>query len=351
MEPQLKILDPRDIVKKYSEVNNIKNAAKRIKSFVSDTPLLENQILNEALGFRLFIKAENIQNTGSFKIRGALNQILSLDRESKGIIAASSGNHAQAVAYIGQMLGIPVTVVMPADAPTLKIENARRYKATIVTYDREKEDRDRIVSSLKDSKNLDVIHSSDHLLAIYGQGTVGLEIHKRMYEEKTSPDAIVANCCGGGLAAGIAITSDLYTNAPQIYTAEPSHFNDMQRSLELGIAQKNIKFSGSICDALMACCPAKLALPILLRYGARGLSTGDTKVMYAMSVISKYFEMMTEPSGVASVACVLENRHKFIGKNVVAIVTGGNIAPSDYIKIIDSHEYKSSYINLRKVIK
>jgi len=314
----------------FSDLDEIKAAASRIQPFINQTPLVEDSGLNDRLGCRVLMKCENMQKTASFKIRGALNQILSLKHKSNGLIAASSGNHAHAVAYMGMMMGLRVTVVVPDDLPAIKLENIKHYDARIVTYDREADCRDDIVSQLSQQQDLDIIYSSDHMTAIYGQGTVGLEVHGQMKKLGMTPASIIVNSCRGGLAAGVTLTRDLYTTPPLVHTAEPAGFNDIEKSLKTDMPHKNERRSGSICDALLAPNPGKFTFPILRDGNVTGLSADDTAVRQAMRMMHDYFDVMLEPSGAVALACIIENRTKFSGKTIVAIATGGNITAQDY---------------------
>lgn len=319
---------------KNNILNHIKSAYSRIQPYVTETPILENSRLNQDLGFRLFLKAENLQVTGSFKIRGALNQILSMDKNYRGVIAASSGNHGHAVAYAAMLLKLPATILMPKDAPKIKIENVRQYGAKIIFYDRRNDNREKIakIESLK--SNLFIIKSSNHDKAIFGQATVGLEINSQLSNLKITPDTIITNCCGGGLAAGIALTRNFYKSPPDIYTAEPSNFNDMKRSLEIGQIVRNNNMSESICDALLSAEPSIKPFSILLDSKVKGMDASEFSVKRAMKLVAENFKMIAEPSGVVSIACLLENKRKFKDKTVIVIISGGNVEMEYYKKVV-----------------
>ncbi len=317
-------------------LQNVQNAAARICGYVRQTPLLESSLLNEVLGFRLLVKAECLQVTGSFKARGGFNQLLQLDEETKrqGIIAWSSGNHAQGVAYAAQKLGIKATILMPHDAPQLKMENTRRYGAEIVTYNRDTEDRNEVGNRLTAERGLHLIHSYDAERTIAGQGTVGLEIYNQTCEQGISPDALIVNCCGGGLSSGIAVTCGLYEKPPMLYTSEPQFFDDARRSLASGTMMKNDRVSGSICDALLMPNMGIKPLQILLHHGAQGLTASDDDAQAAMHVALEYFKLVLEPGGAVSLAAAFLNRQQFQGKTVVAVASGGNVDPDAYIDML-----------------
>jgi threonine dehydratase len=318
-------------------LKNVKEAAARIRGYIVETSLLEVPLLNKELGFRLLVKAENLQLTGSFKVRGAFNPIAQLtgDERNKGVIAISAGNHSQAVAYAASAFGVKSTIVMPQDAPKLKLGNTRRYGAEIITYDRATENREEIGSRIARERGLRMIHPYDDARTIAGQGTCGLEIFEQCKAKGVAPAAILINCSGGGLSAGIALTRELYTgDKPQIYTAEPDTFDEMRQSLATGKAVTNMKPSGSICDALLAMSPGTNTLPILLANQAKGLAASDACVEAAMSLVAEYFKLILEPGGAVSIACACLNRAMFQGKAVVAVASGGNVDPEAYIGML-----------------
>ena len=315
---------------------DIEAAAKRLKGFVRKTPLLESTLLNENLGYRLLVKAENLQVTGSFKARGAFNQLLQLDKDmvEKGIMAWSSGNHAQGVAYAGQKLSVPTTILMPHDAPRLKMNNTRNYGAKIITYNRDTEDRNVVGNRLTAELGLHLVHSYDAAKTIAGQGTVGLEIFEQTKEQGFVPDALIVNCCGGGLASGIAITRELYDRPPALITAEPENFDDAKRSLEAGSLRSNDRLNGSICDALMMPSMGLNPLQILLHHAAKGMTASDERVKVAMAVAAEYFKLLLEPGGAVGLATAFFNREQFQGQTVVVVASGGNVDPEAYASML-----------------
>lgn len=302
-------------------------AAARIAPHVVTTPLLEAPLLSAELGFRLLLKAENLQLTGSFKLRGAFNQILQASEKEKrrGVVALSSGNHAQAVAYAGQKLGVPVTIVLPRDAPAIKVAHARGYGADIVVYDREIDDRETVARRVAREKGLRLIHPYDDPRTIAGQGTVGLEIFTQTEGRGMAPDAILLSCGGGGLAAGVATTCDLYRRAPRIVTVEPAAFDDMRRSLLAGEVIASRKRSGSVCDALSAASPGAETFAILRRSRAKGLAVSDRHVEAAMALAAGSFNVVLEPGGAAALAGALTQRDELVGGVAVVVASGGNV--------------------------
>lgn len=318
-------------------IDDIQEAALRIRDYVAPTPLLESPALNERLGFRLLVKAEALQHTRSFKVRGAFNQLLQLTEQEKacGVVAISSGNHAQAVAYAAKILGIHATIVMPQDAPRIKLEATRSYGAEIVLYNRNTDDREAIGATLAREKGgARLVHPYNDPRTIAGQGTVGLEIFTQSSALGIAPDAIIVNCGGGSLTSGIASTRVLYSRPPQIFTAEPAEFNDAQRSLADGQLHKNSRKEGSICDALLTYCLGENTLPILLAHGAIGLTASDAEVEEAMRLAQAHFNLRLEPGGAVSLACATLQRERLKGKIVVAVASGGNVDPEMYNAVL-----------------
>jgi threonine dehydratase len=316
---------------------DVQSAAARIRGHVVTTPLLEAPLLEKLLGYRLLIKAENTQVTGSFKVRGAFNQVaqLTADEKEKGVIAISSGNHAQAVAYAAASFGVKATIVMPHDAPKLKLENTKRYGAEVVTYNRDTEDREEVGRKIGTERGLRMIHPYNDPRTIAGQGTCGLEIFEQTKTKGVTPDAVLINCSGGGLAAGIALTRELYGHKkPAIYTTEPDTFDEMRTSLEIGEIVHNMKPSGSICDALLAMSPGTNTFAILGAEKAQGFAASDACVEAAMSMAAEFFKLVLEPGGAVSLACACLNRKLFRGKTVIAVASGGNVDPDAYTGMI-----------------
>lgn len=302
-------------------------AAARIAPHIVTTPLLEAPLLSAELGFRLLLKAENLQLTGSFKLRGAFNQILQTSEKERrrGVVALSSGNHAQAVAYAGQTLDAPVTIVLPRDAPATKIARTRGYGADIVVYDRDVDDREAVARRVAREKGQRLVHPYDDPRTIAGQGSVGLEIFTQTEGRGLAPDAILASCGGGGLAAGVALTRDLYRRAPRIFTVEPSSFDDMRRSLLAGEVIASRKRNGSVCDALSAASPGAETFAILQEARAEGLAVSDRDVEAAMAIAAGHFKIVLEPGGAAALAGALAQRERLSGGVAVVVASGGNV--------------------------
>ncbi len=306
---------------------DIQEAALRLKDVVVRTPLISSPALDELAGGRVLIKAENLQRTGSFKIRGAYNMLsqLGADEAAKGVIAFSSGNHAQAVAAAGTMLGIETTIVMPEDAPQIKIENTRKLGGTTVLYDRYTGDRETIAREMAAEKDCAVIPSYDHEHIVAGQGTAGLEIAAQCEELGITPDQVLVNCSGGGLTAGIAVSVTSLMPGTNIHPVEPAGFEDTTRSLESGNREENDPEARSICDALQVATPGSVTWPINKDLLAHGLVVSDDEVREAMRFAFRHLKLVAEPGGSASLAAIICNKIDTAGKVTVAVISGGNV--------------------------
>lgn len=304
----------------------IEAAAQRLSGQIVVTPLLTSPILDARIGRRVLVKAENLQRTGSFKFRGALNTVLSLDApaRSRGVVAFSSGNHAQGVAAAAQQLGIPATIVMPGDAPAIKTANTRAYGATVVPYDRRRESREAIAERIASEQQAALIPPFDDPRVIAGQATVGLEIARQAAALGCMPDVIVAPCSGGGLVGGIALAVADIRPAIRVYAAEPTGFDDMRRSLAAGQRVANDLTATSICDCLLAPTPGALPFAIARRHIAGSLAVSDDDVRRAMAVAFSDLKLVLEPGGAAALAAVLAG--KLDNAKCIAIVaSGGNV--------------------------
>jgi threonine dehydratase len=301
----------------------IRAAHALIAPHILRTPLLRADILDEAAGGRVFCKAECLQLTGSFKIRGALNHILSLTAEEKaaGVIAYSSGNHAQGVARAAKIAGVPAAIVMPADAPLAKRERTARDGAEIILYDRETESREGIGGKLAEERGARLVPPFDHSLTIVGQGTAGLELAEDIPE---APDQVLVCCSGGGLAAGIGLAVGSRFPDAEIIVVEPEGFGDTGLSLAEGRRRTNERLSGSICDALLAPTPGEVTLPVLQRLGARGVTVTDEEALVAMAFAMRELRVVLEPGGAVALAAVLSGKVKTKGRSSALILSGGN---------------------------
>jgi threonine dehydratase len=304
-------------------------AAKRIAGEVERTPLIEAEIR----GQRLWLKCESLQTGGSFKLRGATNRLLLLSDEERrrGVVAFSSGNHAKGVAIAAKRLGIPATIVMPADAPALKIEGTKDEGAEIILYDRRTEDRVAISERLASERGATVVPSFDDVHIVAGQGTVGLEILAQLAEAGAPPPArIVVNCGGGGLASGIALACP----DAEIVPVEPEGWDDMARSLEKGeILPVGPNAPPTMCDAIQTPLVSPITFGILRARGARGVAVGEEEVAAAVRWAWREHGLTVEPGGAASIAALLSEKVKIVPETVV-VVSGGNIDPALHARLI-----------------
>ena len=305
---------------------DVQAAAVRLAGHAIVTPLLESPLLNETLGGRVLIKAECLQLSGAFKFRGAYNRISQLSDEERqaGVVAYSSGNHAQGVAMVSRMLGVPAVIVMPTDAPEIKLANTRAYGAEVVLYDRETESREEIGARLAAERGSILVPSYDDPFIIAGQGTVGLELVSQAGDMGVKLDAVIVPCGGGGLSSGSALAIAHECPETKIYTAEPDGFDDTARSLAAGERLANEAGGKTFCDALILPTPGELTFSINRKLLAGGLSVSDNATARAMAAAFKYFKLVVEPGGAVALAAALSGAYDCRGKTVAVICSGGN---------------------------
>lgn len=301
----------------------IEAAARRLAGRARRTPLLSAPALDDLAGRRVLVKAECLQLTGSFKFRGAWNAVTALRPE--GVVACSSGNHAQGVALAARMQGIPAVIVMPSDAPGVKIAGTRALGAEVVLYDRATEDRDAIAAQLAAARNLTQIKPFDMAEVIAGQGTTGLEIAEQAAETGVDAADVLVCCGGGGLAAGIALALAARAPGLRVRTAEPEGFDDMARSLAAGRILRNDRLSGSVCDAILTPQPGALTFPVLARLAGPGLSVSDGEALRAVRLAHEHLKIVLEPGGAVALAAALFRPGP--GAAVIAVASGGNVDP------------------------
>jgi len=308
----------------------IEAAAARLKGHARLTPLLSSPFLDDIAGRRILVKAECLQHTGSFKFRGAWSALSALDSATRknGVIAFSSGNHAQGIAHAAALHGVPSVIVMPSDAPQLKIDNTRALGASVVLYDRASEDRDAIGQQLATEQGLTLIKPFDEPQVIAGQGTVGLEIAAQAAELGVTNGEVLVNCGGGGLTSGIALA--LESRAPQMVVrpVEPEGFDDVTRSLVSGQIERNARVSGSICDAIQTESPGKITFPILQRLCGAGIVISEDEALHAMALAFLRLKIVLEPGGAASLAAALFHGNDLNSEAVIVVATGGNVDPA-----------------------
>jgi threonine dehydratase len=300
-------------------------AASRIRGAVEATPLVEARIA----GKRVWLKCECLQTGGSFKLRGATNRLLQLNEEEKrrGVVAFSSGNHAQGVAIAANRLGIRATIVMPADAPALKLEGTRAQGAEIVFFDRLTESREEIAAEIAGRTGATVVPSFDDVHIVAGQGTAGLEIIDQLGE---MPAQLLVNCGGGGLSSGIALACD----QSAIVTVEPEGWDDMRRSLEVGeIVPVEPGPPPTLCDALQTMRVSPITFGILKARGARGIAVSEDETIAAVRWAWNEHGLVVEPGGAVSLAALLAGKVEIVAETV-ALLSGGNIDPGLHAKLV-----------------
>lgn len=308
-------------------ISDVEAAAERLTGIAIRTPLIQNDELDHIAGGNVLVKTENLQVVGSFKIRGAYNLMSQLPAAAarSGVVAFSSGNHAQGVAKAGRLLGIPAAIVMPEDAPRAKMDNTRRLGGEVITYDRYTGDREAIARDIATERGAEVVPSYDHDHIIAGQGTVGLEIAEQALDLGLPPDQVLINCGGGGLSAGSAVALKARLPEVAVHTVEPVAFDDTARSLVAGERLRVAPDARSICDALLAESPGRLPFEIQQRLFAVGLGVTDEEVRDAMRFAFQNFKLVVEPGGAVSLAAVLSGKIATAGKTTAIVISGGNV--------------------------
>lgn len=302
----------------------ISAAAQRLEGHARRTPLLSSPFLDEIAGRRLFVKAECLQHTGSFKFRGAWSAITALPEGARGVIAFSSGNHAQGVAYAAGLRALPAVIIMPRDAPAIKIANTRALGAEVVLYDRAHEDRDALGAALAAERGLELIQPFDHPQVIAGQGSVGLEIAEQARAEGVEAAQVLVCCGGGGLTSGIALALERQAPQMQVRPVEPAGFDDVAQSLATGQVVENPTRSG-LCDAIVTPRPGKLTWPILQRLCGAGLVVSDEEAQRAMVLAHDRLKLVLEPGGAVALAAALFHPAQISGEAVIVTASGGNV--------------------------
>jgi threonine dehydratase len=302
-----------------------------------ETPLIESPALNERLGMRVLIKPETLQRVGAFKFRGAYNRLVQLsDAERKrGVVAFSSGNHAQGVALAAKLLGVPALIVMPSDAPAVKVEATRGYGAQIRLYDRLTESREAIAAEVAAERGAVVVPSFDDEAIIAGQGTVGLELVRQARAAGATLDLVIAPISGGGLLGGIATAVKALSPETAVAGVEPAGFDDTRQSLAKG-ERVTIKPAGrSLCDALESQAPGKLTFPILQRTVAEVAVVSDAEVAEAMRFAFQALKLVVEPGGAVGLAALLAGKVTSPGRGAVGLVlSGGNVDAELFARVI-----------------
>jgi threonine dehydratase len=308
---------------------DVEEARGRLKDWLIATPTLVSEHLNERVGCGVLVKAECVQHAGSFKIRGALNRILQLRHaeRSAGLVAYSSGNHAQSVALAARWLDTHATIVMPDDAPTIKTANTRAWGAEIVTYDRRREDREEIASRIAQAQGSAIVPPFDHPHVIAGQGTVGLELALAAKARRLDLAAVYVPCGGGGLIAGCALALEQEFPACKVVAIEPERYDDTARSLAKGERQVVERHAPTICDGLMAPTPGAITFAVNRTHVAQALAVGDAEVRRAMAFAARHLKVVVEPSGAVALAAVMNGLDGMGEKWIGVVLSGGNVDP------------------------
>jgi threonine dehydratase len=315
---------------------DIEAAARVVAPFAVRTPLLSFPVLNERAGTKVFLKPEMLQRTGSFKFRGAFNKLSSIPQAQRGggVVAFSSGNHAQGVAAAAKILNMQATIVMPTDSPVTKRERTKSYGAEVVLYDRDREDREAIANGIASKRGATLVRPYDDPFVIAGQGTAGREIAEDMAALGLTPDIVVAPASGGGLIAGVATAVKAQFPQAQVIVAEPKGYDDHALSLQAGHREPHPAAARTICDALMAAMPGELTFAINSKLLARGVSASDDEVAAAVAFAYRELKLVVEPGGAVGLAALLAGRIDAKGKNVVIVLSGGNVDADLFAKLV-----------------
>jgi threonine dehydratase len=311
----------------------VQAAAARLAGVSRRTPLLAGTPLDERLGGRLLFKVESLQRTGSFKFRGAYNRLVQLDARERraGVVAFSSGNHAQGVAAAARLLGIRATIVMPSNAPATKLENTRGLGAEVVLYDRFTEDREEIARRIVAERGATLVPAYDDPHVVAGQGTAGLELMQQAAELGATPDQVLVPTSGGGLTAGTAIAVRALAPQAAIHGVEPEAFDDTRRSLAAGTLLRNPPEARSICDALQSSPPGRLTFALNRELIAGILTVSDVEVETAMAAAFRHLRLVVEPGGAVALAAALAGRIPVAGRTTAIVLSGGNVDAATFI--------------------
>jgi len=316
--------------------DDVEAAAERLMGIARRTPLLAGTPLDVLTGGRVLVKAESLQLTGSFKFRGAYNRLVQLgpDERAAGVVAFSSGNHAQGVAAAAAMLGIHAAIVMPTDAPRSKLEGTRALGAEIIHYDRDRESREAIAANLAAERGATLVPAFDDPQVIAGQGTVGLELMTQAREFNATPDQVLIGCSGGGLVSGSALAIRELSPNTEVLCVEPEGFDDTRRSLEAGRRITNAPGPRSICDALLSPAPGLLTFALMRQLLAGGVTVSDAEVQAAMAWAYRHLKLVIEPGGAVALAAVLCGKVPTHGRTTALVVSGGNVDVATFVEAL-----------------
>jgi threonine dehydratase len=318
--------------------DDIEEASARLRGVAVKTPLLRNDHLDAVTGGRVQLKAEMLQRTGSFKFRGAYNRISRLTpaERAAGVVAYSSGNHAQGVAAAARLMGAPAVIVMPSDAPTLKIENTRALGAEVVLYDRRSESREAVAAEIQTRRGAVLVPPFEDRHVIAGQGTLGREIAQVLSGEDASAEVLLCPISGGGLMAGVALAMSALSPHTALYGVEPEGFDDYGRSLRAGRRVANPAQSGSLCDALLTPEPGEMTFSINQPRLKGALCVTDAEALAAVAFAFRHLKLVVEPGGAVGLAALLSGRLTLNGRSAVVILSGGNIDPALFARATGS---------------
>ena len=317
-------------------IEMIRAAATRAKGHIHRTPLLSSPFLDDLAGRRVFLKPECLQHTGSFKARGgwaAVSALSDIERKA-GVIAYSSGNHAQGVARAAAAHGAPCVIVMPADAPKVKVDNTRALGAEVVLYDRARESREEIGGTIAAERGMALIKPYDEPQVIAGQGTTGLEIAEDANSMGITKADVLVCCGGGGLTSGIALACAADAPGLRVRPVEPEEFDDATRSLVTGQIQRNARLDGSICDAIITPQPGDLTFPIMATHCGPGIVVPEEDCRRAMAAAFKHLRIVTEPGGAIALAAALYHGDQVKGDTVICTASGGNVDTSFFASVL-----------------
>lgn len=328
---------------------DVEAAAARLAGLAAKTPLLSSTALDEKVGARVFLKAESLQRTGSFKFRGAYNRIATIpeDVRARGVVAASSGNHAQGVAEAARLFAIPATIAMPDDAPAVKRERTARSGAKVVLCPRDSDARYAIAHEVAQKDGATFIHPYDDAGVMAGQGTVGLEIAAALQAMDIAADRVLVPTSGGGLLSGIAVALAERMPGAVCIPAEPAGFDDMTRSIAAGTRVENAIRKGSIADALLSPTPGEKTFPIISRHVHQGAAVSDDALKRAMAFAADDLKIVLEPGGAIALAAILEGLVDVEGMTVVAVLSGGNVDRAAFAQAIAGAPNRASAARLQ----
>jgi len=320
-------------------LEDIRQAAIRLRDIAIETPIHTSAVLDERVNARVFIKPECLQHVGAFKFRGAYNRLcqMSEGQRAKGVVAFSSGNHAQGIAYAAKLLGMNATIVMPSDAPSIKKEGTERLGANIRLYDRATESREEISADIAATSGATLVPAFDDVDVIAGQGTCGLEIMQQLAAISCVPDAVLSPCGGGGLLAGLSTAVKETNSAIRVYGVEPQNYHDHSLSKAKGVRVKIDPAVGTSCDALMATQPGEITWSINSKTVDDFLVVSEDEVAHAISFAFRYLKLVVEPGGAVALAALLHKKLDISGGSAAIVLSGGNVDSETFSRCLQKY--------------